>query len=107
MSFQQAKSAAVLVVLAAFVTIVVMSCLVAESAASPGHGIIRYYAEQKERGDEEDCRRLRESCRNSRGSDPRCTGPTISACFNSAAAPSASAVVTAMAATVAALVAAL
>ena len=98
-----------LAVLAAFVTIMVLSCLVSESAASPrpGHGIIRYYAEQKERGDEEDCRRLRESCRNSRGSDPRCTGPAISACFNSAAAPSASAVVTAMAATVAALVAAL
>ena len=89
---------------------VVLSCLVAESSASPspGHGIIRYYAEQKERGDEEDCRRLRESCRNSRGSDPRCTGPAISACFSAAAAaPSASAVVTAMAVTLAALVAAL
>ena len=99
-----------LAVLAAFVTIMVLSCLVSESAASPrpGHGIIRYYAEQKERGDEEDCRRLRESCRNSRGSDPRCTGPAISACFNSAAAtPSASAVVIAITATIAAVVAAL
>ena len=87
----------------------VLACLVSESSGSPspGHGIIRYYAEQKERGDEEDCRRLRESCRNSRGSDPRCTGPAISACFNSAATPAASAVVTAMAATVAALVAVL
>ena len=89
---------------------VVLSCLIAKSAASPspGHGIIRYYAEQKERGDEEDCRRLRESCRNSRGSDPRCTGPAISACFSAAAAaPSASAVVTAVAVALAALVAAL
>ena len=87
----------------------VLSCLLAESAASPspGHGIIRYYAEQKERGDEEDCRRLRESCRNSRGSDPRCTGPAISACFSAAAAPSASAVVTAVAVALAAFVAAL
>ena len=98
-----------LAVLATLVTIVVLSCSVTESVASPspGHGIIRYYAEQKERGDEEDCRRLRESCRNSRGSDPRCTGPAISACFNSAAMPLASAVVTAMAVMVSALVAVL
>merc|ERR1719208_403654 len=95
--------------LAVFATMVVLSCLVAESSASPspGHGIIRYYKDQKESGDEEDCRLLRESCRNSRGSDPRCTGPAISACFSAAAAPSASAVVTAMAVTLVALVAAL
>ena len=62
----------------------------AAAEADPGHGIIRYYAEQKERSAMEDCQRLKEDCRrNSRGSDPRCTGPAISACFDSSAAAAA------------------
>lgn len=91
------KAATLIAVATAFILVARESA----AKADPGHGIIRYYTEQKEKSAMEDCQRLKENCRrNSRGSDPRCTGPAISACFDSssAAAPpaAASAIVTAV-----------